>query len=1044
MMRATVLFTLAASALAGDRTNSCPPNAQLTDPPYIDMRSCSCDTGFAAYTYPGWGCYVPSTVFSCPAHSTARDAQATPHTMADCQCDEGFASHENTCVYAYVFHLHGRVWLNPFTKATFGLSAEQTFRRSMASVLTHPDMAKSEVIQAADVLPYSVHETSSLATDIKNEKLDHHKIILAESDYSTEASLMSQGGVAIGFAIKLRSDSMTYGNLLVQSMKSQALAGNFLTALKADAACVAPSCDFSSAQSAHVFVWALTAEFWRSATTTSAPYTWAPKRSTEAPTHPVTNPTPPPTPLPTLAANQKAVVNMALTISCDCHLHAAQVSHLMCMLDEGYLSMYRFTGDRQASFLVAMAGILGTSAERMEIQKGGVSPAGLHPHTGETFSPVHADPFANGIEVHFRAAVTSIAESKSIMDKFNQGTQANLPTKLANALFAEGWNVPAGCIMYNTMGSGANKVAKPAQLQTFNWKKVTAAPTVAPTRAADSTPGRRPSCVSGPVIAVRGIGRVLSPAPLGDLHKENDFMWKVRTQMANKVTGGWTNADLTTSAGSGVTIKPCDILVQEGSWKRQHIRIYGAENPTDRTNDGIHADPTKALKARQDHDGDLNIYTFSFSINVPNQNMHDGNAVFDFVHGNTDFVKNVNFALGATNGREIAPKYVQGSKYRPSRPIFSQLDVSEIEYIYVTPESTFAPTPAPVAADVDCVVEWSAPTACDKKCGGGVARKFALVTVAQQGNGKACGSLVDDSMSCNVQPCPVDCKMTAWKWKCAAGTSDADCQAKSGECSLTCGGGRKTKTRTIANGWTVETGHGGLACPPAEDTGTVCNNQPCPRDCVVSQWGGWGACSKKCNPTPDAPTSADPDSTRNAGKQYRRRSIESLAYYGGAECPSLVDDVTCNVEACPTNCVMSAWSEWGSCSKNCAGKTPGTRLFGARQERERYVEVAAANGGHACPAMTQTKLCALHPCGANVCTTNNGFPLTCTYENDIVYTHHVNDVHDNELFMCYHNYVTEVCTCLCWPKSVASAVHRDAQGEDTAATSSVANFQPSV
>ena len=76
----------------------------------------------------------------------------------------------------------------------------------------------------------------------------------AASDYSAEAGLMSQGGAAKGFAIKRRSDSMTYGNLLVQPMKSQALAGNVLMALKADAACVAPSCDFSSAQSAHVLL----------------------------------------------------------------------------------------------------------------------------------------------------------------------------------------------------------------------------------------------------------------------------------------------------------------------------------------------------------------------------------------------------------------------------------------------------------------------------------------------------------------------------------------------------------------------------------------------------------------------------------------------------------------------------------------------------------------------------------------------------------------------------------------------------------------------
>merc|ERR1712046_74867 len=99
----------------------------------------------------------------------------------------------------------------------------------------------------------------------------------------------------------------------------------------------------------------------------------------------------------------------------------------------------------------------------------------------------------------------------------------------------------------------------------------------------------------------------------------------------------------------------------------------------------------------------------------------------------------------------------------------------------------------------------------------------------------------------------------------------------------------------------------------------------------------------------------------------------------------------------------------GSCSKTCSGKSPGTRLFGARQERD--------GEGVPCPALTLQRLCALHPCGAHVCSANHGFPLTCTYENGVVYTHHVNDVHDNELFMCYHNYVTEVCTCLCWQKA---------------------------
>merc|ERR1711943_14675 len=122
-------------------------------------------------------------------------------------------------------------------------------------------------------------------------------------------------------------------------------------------------------------------------------------------------------------------------------------------------------------------------------------------------------------------------------------------------------------------------------------------------------------------------------------------------------------------------------------------------------------------------------------------------------------------------------------------------------------------------------------------------------------------------------------------------------------------------------------------------------------------------------------------------------------------------------------------SAWGSCDKSCGNQPIGTRLFGAKQIRTRYVLTPAESGGHKCPSLTQSKLCALHPCGAQVCKSDNDdeFPLTCTYENGIVYTHHVNDVHKNDLFMCYHNFVTEVCTCLCWPEAVGSvhSTHND-------------------
>merc|ERR1719152_828869 len=119
---------------------------------------------------------------------------------------------------------------------------------------------------------------------------------------------------------------------------------------------------------------------------------------------------------------------------------------------------------------------------------------------------------------------------------------------------------------------------------------------------------------------------------------------------------------------------------------------------------------------------------------------------------------------------------------------------------------------------------------------------------------------------------------------------------------------------------------------------------------------------------------------------------------------------------------MSEWSDWGSCSQSCAGKPAGTRLFGAYQERTRYIiRDGAGDGAKPCDKFdeSQKKLCGLHPCGAHVCTTSVGFPLTCTYEKGIVYTHHVNDV----------------CTCLCWPKTSLTV-------EQKVRTSSVDNWTP--
>ena len=91
----------------------------------------------------------------------------------------------------------------------------------------------------------------------------------------------------------------------------------------------------------------------------------------------------------------------------------------------------------------------------------------------------------------------------------------------------------------------------------------------------------------------------------------------------------------------------------------------------------------------------------------------------------------------------------------------------------------------------------------------------------------ACGSATSNPAALTVNACPVDCVVSAWSpW---------------GACSLPCGGGTQIRTRTII----TPASNGGMPCPVLEET-QPCNTQPCPVDCVVSGWSEWSACSVAC------------------------------------------------------------------------------------------------------------------------------------------------------------------------------------------------------
>jgi hypothetical protein len=102
-------------------------------------------------------------------------------------------------------------------------------------------------------------------------------------------------------------------------------------------------------------------------------------------------------------------------------------------------------------------------------------------------------------------------------------------------------------------------------------------------------------------------------------------------------------------------------------------------------------------------------------------------------------------------------------------------------------------------------------------------------------------------------------------------------------------------------------------------------------NCVVSDYS-WSSCSKDCGP----------------GTKTGTRTVITAPQNGGKPCPVLSATKPCQDKPCPTDCEVSAFSGWSSCSKNCG---PGT------QTSTRTVTTAAQNGGKACPALSQSQSC---------------------------------------------------------------------------------------
>merc|ERR550532_1089391 len=118
-------------------------------------------------------------------------------------------------------------------------------------------------------------------------------------------------------------------------------------------------------------------------------------------------------------------------------------------------------------------------------------------------------------------------------------------------------------------------------------------------------------------------------------------------------------------------------------------------------------------------------------------------------------------------------------------------------------------------------------------------------------------------------------------------------------------------------------------------------------DCDVKDWVA-GECSKDCD---DSCPKADPQEC--GGEQVLTRTVIVAANANGVRCPELSMTKRCNQFKCPVDCVMSKWSSWSKCSKECESGV---------QSKTRSILTKPRNGGETCDATNEERVCNTGSC----------------------------------------------------------------------------------
>ncbi|XP_041365652.1 coadhesin-like [Gigantopelta aegis] len=239
---------------------------------------------------------------------------------------------------------------------------------------------------------------------------------------------------------------------------------------------------------------------------------------------------------------------------------------------------------------------------------------------------------------------------------------------------------------------------------------------------------------------------------------------------------------------------------------------------------------------------------------------------------------------------------------------------------------------------------------CSLTCGTGtqtVTRTRLCDNPAPTNGGETCPgeSKEEKQKDCKIKECPGDGAWGAWG------------EEKLGKCSVSCGSGTQTITRTRQCDNPAPT-NGGKTCPGEgkEEKQKDCKIKECPGN---GAWGPWGAekfgkCSLTCG-TGTRPVT-------------RTRQCDNPApSNGGKDCPGENKSVkreACKLKDCPVDGVWGAWGVkiLGICSVTCgSGTRPITR-------RRLCNNPAPRNGGKDCEGDDKTErqiACQLKQCAGN-------------------------------------------------------------------------------